>query len=186
MQGEVEGRMAEVESMRRWFVRVCRRNYPHLADDVDSYTAEAVWRAAGRFDAARGNWRTYAKVRIRGSIQDVKRQAMLTGYRKRGQPAEEEAVAVVSLESLGDSVPLPADPEAGGTTPDDDRLWSIMRRLPSEQLDALLLSEVLGMGNRETARALGISHGCVAGRVNAAKRTARKLLAAEGFGLPLG
>ncbi len=79
----VEQRMAEAETVRQAYLRFWSRRWPHLADDLDSETSVAVWRAAERTDIPADRWRPYLFGAIKTAIRRTWWQAQPKGFRGR-------------------------------------------------------------------------------------------------------
>ena len=163
-----EALMADSEQMV-W--RVCWHYTGHREDASDCAQEAMIrlWRnlPGFRFECAFETW-----------IYRICASCCLDFLRKaRRRPAE-------SLEPLAEAGFDPPDPSPGPEEQalrEDEhaRLREAIRDLPSEQRDALTLTQLEGRSYEETARLLSVTEGTVKSRVNRARTRLRELFSAE-------
>ncbi|MGH2790351.1 MAG: RNA polymerase sigma factor [Actinomycetota bacterium] len=124
---------------------------PTLAEDVAQEAFVKAWRYAGAYDSRKG--------RVAGWMMTITRNLAIDAVRSsRQQPTDaDELMRLILARDRGD------DTVAGFE--DTDRLRRALRELPSEQIQAVLLSVFYGLTAKEIGTLEGIPVGTVKSRV---------------------
>ncbi len=166
--GAFEQLMTPLEN-RIW--RVCW-HYTGNRETAEDCAQEAmlrIWRGLNTFrgDCAFETW--VSRIAANCCLDELRR-------RKRDQS--------VSIEPLREAGYDPPDPKPGTAeqaeaADERQRLRECITRLPEEQREALVLTQLEGVPYEEAAEQLGISQGTLKSRINRAKQRLRELLSGE-------
>jgi RNA polymerase sigma-70 factor (ECF subfamily) len=124
---------------------------PASAEDVAQEAFLRLWRYAGGYDPRRGAVRSWLLTITRNAAIDVIRL-------RRDYPYEPD----VLLSMLATST---ADSEGADRLVDTDRLRTILRELPREQIVAVVLATFYGLTAKEIAEREGLPLGTVKTRI---------------------